>query len=483
MAVTLITIACLAVITFVSFILLDREILSPAFIFPLVFLASALNGLMNYEKWSYALQPITGAVLVGSSLLFSATGILVHRKMCKKRVVADARIHARFVYAVPIPAQMAFALFQVFVYALTLVAIIKVSRAAGFEGGVVETINYYALYSKHSASVDLTLPLSVSTGNNVCQALGIAQAFVLANNVVSRGGLSCSDGLGVVNLLLAIVGSMVGGSRTVAMLMLMAIVVMTYLLLIQSPIARSISRKKITLALLGSALGAALIFFSIYLFRGGGLSGLYSHFSIYLGAPIKNLDLYLAEPWEPPALFGANTLYNLYASLRKAFPVLIGPSYVMDNPYRRINGYDLGNVHTTLYAPIHDFGFVGLVILVPLMALIVQCLYEECWGQFEHVPSHLRRQQGAGARSSMLGLRLAEARRPLAYCLYGYLFHTVALAFFSNKFYEMLFRLGFIEFVVIWAVLFLLLGACLVPVHESGQSNCSGCANSVRSRG
>lgn len=471
MTITILTIAGLAVITVASFMLLDRELLSPAFIFPLVFLLACVNGLMNYAAWSFDLKPVTGVVIVGSCLLFSGVGVAVHRWRSGKRMAAGSKHMAAYEYVVPVAAQVLLFVFQVAVYALTLKSILDVSHAAGFKGGVIETINYYALYSKHSTAVDLSLPLTVSTGNNICQALGLAQAFILANNIVARARLSRRDVLGIANMLLAIAGSMVGGSRTVAMLMLMAIVVMAFILFSQSPTAERVGIGKAVGALIGVAFLGAVIFFSIYLLRGGDLSGLYSHFSIYLGAPVKNLDLYFGETWAAPVIFGENTLYNLYASLRKVVPALVPGTYVMDNPYRRINGYDLGNVHTTLYAPIHDFGFAGLVVLVIIMAFVMQFLYEECWLRHELAPRHLRK---PSSRGFALGLVLTEhlegLRRPLAYCLYGYLFHAVALAFFSNKFYETLFRLGFIEFVIIWLVVFLILGIHTIPVAEKHVS-------------
>ena len=462
---TILTVVGLGLITVVSFVLLDKEVLSPGFIFPLVFFFACLNGLLNYVAWSYDLRPLTAAVILGSCALFSGVSVAVHRWRCVARHKGLPRVEPACELYVPVIVQIVFIVFQLVVYALTIKAILDVSHASGFDGSVLETISYYSDYSKHSVSVDLSLPLTISTGTNICQALGLVQAYILANNVVSRMRFARRDALGIVNMLLAIAGSMVGGSRSVAMLMLMAIVVMAFIMFSQSPAADKVSKAKTLGILAGIVVIGTIIFFSVYLLRGGDFAGLYSHFSIYFGAPVKNLDLYLGEPWAAPGIFGENTFINLYTSLRKVVPALIPPAYVLDNPYRKINGYDLGNVHTTLYAPIHDFGFAGLIVLVAIMACIMQFLYEECWLHHEASPRHMARSR-AGGISAALGARLEGIRRPLAYCLYGYLFHSVALAFFSNKFYETLFRLGFIEFVCIWIIVFLVLGSRTVPVDD-----------------
>ena len=103
--------------------------------------------------------------------------------------------------------------------------------------------------------------------------------------------------------------------------------------------------------------------------------------------------------------------------------------YQLDLPFRRINGFSLGNVYTTFYPYIYDFGYLGEICLVVLMAIIVQCVYEICKRtKLKNSPS-------------------------IPILLYGYMYSSIVLSFFSNKFYENTFtRNALIVIPVSWIV-------------------------------
>lgn len=51
--------------------------------------------------------------------------------------------------------------------------------------------------------------------------------------------------------------------------------------------------------------------------------------------------------------------------------------YELDLPFLRSNGYVCGNVYTTFYAYLYDFGVTGVIVLMILMGLISQVLYQK----------------------------------------------------------------------------------------------------------
>ena len=91
---------------------------------------------------------------------------------------------------------------------------------------------------------------------------------------------------------------------------------------------------------------------------------------IYAGAPIFNLDIYLQNSWEQThGIFGELTFIRLINWLGIKF----GESslvYELDLPFLSYRNYDLGNVYTTFYAFIYDFGFLGVVFLTGFMAIV-----------------------------------------------------------------------------------------------------------------
>lgn len=410
------------------------SVLSPSVIFPFVFFVAVLNGLSNYERWSFDLSLNTCLVIGGGVFLFCGTGLIVHalfrKKVCTNSSVKLEQIHLSGVVYV------LYIIMQIVVFVVTVASVINSAKNAGLTGNFLELFNQYADKSKHS-TLPLGLPLPVNLANTLCQALGMILAFILANNISARKALDREDILPALALCTMIIGTTAEGSRGVAIMQVVALVTLCILMLQISNNGILRITKKLIAGCVAAVAIIAIIFFGVTLLRGTSRD-LYYNLSVYLGAPIKNLDIYLAEPWEPPAIFGANFLYFFYGSIRKIFPSAIS-DYVLDNPYRSVNDLPLGNVHTTFYAFIHDFGYVGMIVLTIVMAIVMQCLFEFCIMRHENPNGFFER---------------------LAYITYGYLIYTIIFSFFSNKFYEAILRFGFIEFLVIWCIALYLINRC-----------------------
>ena len=99
-------------------------------------------------------------------------------------------------------------------------------------------------------------------------------------------------------------------------------------------------------------------------------------------------------------------------------------NYEIILPFRTVNGFNLGNVYTMLYPLVYDFGYMGTLFLVMLMAFISQILYERCkTDKFDNKPS-------------------------IRILIYSYVFPTIVLSFFGNIFYNQIFNINFIYFII-----------------------------------
>ena len=149
------------------------------------------------------------------------------------------------------------------------------------------------------------------------------------------------------------------------------------------------------------------------------------YLAFYCGAEIKNLDIFISSG----AIGGANSLFGEHTF--SSLITWIGPYFGLDpqisiiNNYQFINGLVLGNVYTTFYAYIYDFGYVGMIILVSLMAVISQFAYEKA----------IRER--------------IDGRPQIWMIVYGYISSTLVLSFFSNKFYEQVFYVVFVRGVIV----------------------------------
>lgn len=90
-----------------------------------------------------------------------------------------------------------------------------------------------------------------------------------------------------------------------------------------------------------------------------------------------------------------------------------------------------GNVYTTFYAYLYDFGVTGVIVLMILMGLISQVLYQKATK-----PSKRNRRYSIN----------------LWIIVYSYVFYSLAFSFFSNKFYEGIVSIQFIKYLVFWAM-------------------------------
>ena len=106
--------------------------------------------------------------------------------------------------------------------------------------------------------------------------------------------------------------------------------------------------------------------------------------------------------------------------------------YTFDLPFLESNGFNMGNVYTTFYSYLYDFGFIGVFVLIALMALIFRPIYEK-------------------AKSS------ASSHADLWIIFSSYIAFQLIFSFFSNKFYEEIFTPGFFTSVIYLIVARLLL--------------------------
>ena len=104
--------------------------------------------------------------------------------------------------------------------------------------------------------------------------------------------------------------------------------------------------------------------------------------------------------------------------------------YPLDLPYQTANGLNTGNIYTTFYAYIYDFGYIGIIILPFIIGFVSEIIYIK-------------------AKNTNLN----NEKINLSIILYSYIFYTLAFSFFSNKFFEGTCTPTFIKYVIIWLLL------------------------------
>ena len=153
------------------------------------------------------------------------------------------------------------------------------------------------------------------------------------------------------------------------------------------------------------------------------------YLSVYLGAPIRNLDYFLNNTYHTkPDIFGKMTFVNAINYLGNKLDIAEW-NYILDLPPLRANGFVTGNVYTAFYAYLYDFGFIGVPIIMLLIGIISEIF---------HFNALKRR------------TRKSKKLINIWVLIYSYIFYLLCFSFFSNKFFEGLMSIQFFKYVIFW---------------------------------
>jgi oligosaccharide repeat unit polymerase len=162
----------------------------------------------------------------------------------------------------------------------------------------------------------------------------------------------------------------------------------------------------------------AFFIFSREMVGRGAVKEVGAYLAKYIGAQVYNLDHYLNEAFRESQIFGQETFQPSVQFICARLGISQWARYNLDLPFVYAKGYELGNVYTTFYAYIHDFGYTGVIILPLLFGFTSQLIYK-----FSRT--------SPDAHTINFGL-----------VLYSYVAHVTLFSFFSNKFGEMLFSIS-----------------------------------------
>lgn len=421
----------LVVLLFLSFYLNKKDLIAPSFIFCASFCFSCIWAVIYAKKWNLDLHLNTFWVIFGGVLEFILISFLVQsffvlykgRKNIKeKKELTKINIEKW--------KKIIFLLFCIFTIIYTIYSIVHITN--GDFSDISASIYAYRKASVFSDEI-VSLPRIATYCRYLVNAAGYWFAYVCINNYLVEKKI---DILSVGIVIMSMISSMTTGGRGGAVnLMLACVAIFCLLMNKKSGFYKSIRFKTIMNFII-----VGIVFICLFQTTGNLLGRTASssssvnamnssdYLAVYCGAQIKNLDLFLQEDY--------SNSNNIWGSQTFIYMIRwIGPKlgiqntyYTLDLPYRSVNGFNLGNVYTTFYPYIYDFGYIGLVCLVGLMALLVQWLYERC--------------------------KRIKLKNNSSICIlvYGYVFSSLVLSFFSNKFYEQNFNKQFIIILICWII-------------------------------
>ncbi|EPC71712.1 polysaccharide polymerase [Lacticaseibacillus paracasei subsp. paracasei Lpp126] len=404
----------------VAFILNNRDVFSPSFVFAASFVFCTAWAVAFSREWGLGLHSNTFWVLFLGVFEYIAVATFIHAlfvaaKPVGQRKRAD-RLSGLTYIQIDSWKKIVFIIFE-------LLTVAYISWILMKEVGTTSLPTAISTYrnSINSSIQVYTFPKPMVLMRTVTNASGYWFIYVMINN---RLATKKNDYLVLSIVLLSIVSwSMLGGRNNVVNLIIGFIAILSLLI-------RRKNGKTWTINFKGLLVGIIVGIICLYSFQlFGSLLGRTSdsspleYLAKYCGAEIKNLDLFIRNGMFPNKSmpWGSQTFVN-FVRLKVHY------NYPLTLPFQSVNGFNLGNVYTTFYAFLYDFGYIGVGVLTAIMAAITQIVYE------------------------IAKLSKSRISPSIFVVIYGFFFSSIALSFFSDKFYEQNFLLDFAEMIILWNI-------------------------------
>ena len=398
-----------------------KELIAPSFVFVASFVFSIFWAIAFYDEWKLnTFHYNTFFVIFGGCTIFFVTTFIVSKIMnlFKKK---DISTNFEYIYISPF-IKITILLFMIFSSFIILKSVIT---AVGYSwDNIFEAIERFDYISKFSNEF-----IGISKYANCLRYISGAFTYwflyIIINNAFNNKKI---DILSIMIVLIGMASSMTLGGRNYAVNVIISGISILFMILYKSKGFSSKLSKKTKIAIIMIPILIIMVFPKLTNLVGRSFTTSNTYYlAIYCGAEIKNLDMYL-ENYESNIVPNKNNM--TFISINNWLGPKLGYTqpYKYDLPFRSINEYTLGNVYTTFYAYIYDYGYIGIIILVPLMALILQFVYEK-------------------AKNTTL------TNQPNIWILiYGYMFSSIVFSFFSNKFYEQNFNITFFYNIILWII-------------------------------
>lgn len=411
----------LLIILIIIFILNSNDIITPAFLFTASISMGVLWAALYTKKWELLLHNNTFFVILGGTFLFGLMCFFVHELF----IISYKRTYDRIDWQnqtinIQQYKLVFFILFEVFTIFYSIYAVVQATGGSmnNFTTSVVQYRNMNMFFGE-----SIVLSRTVTYSRILVDAAGYWFGYTLVNNYFVEKKI---NKLMLVIVMLSAISSYILGGRNGLVNIFFSVICSFFIVSNKLHNFKS-NVKTSTLIKLIVVFVVILSSFESLAFligRSGfdNATGL-DYLAVYIGAPVKNLDTFLQEYSTSYHYQNNQTFIYLINWLGNKVGLV---SSSLDLPFRQINGETLGNVYTTFYAYVHDYGYMGIIVLVPIMATISQTIYEK-------------------VRLSKITVYPA-----ISSLIYVYVSNLLVMSFFSNKFYEQFFNISLVRTIIAW---------------------------------
>lgn len=415
----------LLLILIFNLLIVNLDYMHPSILFVVPFLVFGVTSILGEEAYKIIFHEETLLVIVSSALIFTFITLL-------SQTVYKSKENLNFPLTEIIISKKVTLFFIVF-FIVTQLAFIKYLEAIslahfGYSGSLGEMISLYDVMTKFWTEIfselNVPIPLLYRIGNPITQGFGYLIVYIFIHNYVATKRI---DKLHLLIILLLCLNIILNGSRSTIFRIVTMMLITFYVLYNKQNNVRRGNIKFLLKSLLIVIFSGTFFIALLSLMGRENDLDMFHYIFIYVGAPLVNLDNYLAfrPDGSYATIFGEQTFRGLYAYIAKIISdeSLIFPT--IDQFTFSNNGLEIGNVYTTFYSFIYDFEYVGFIPLILIIALYYVFTYQ---------------------RLKTRAIKTNKVHFSLF--IYAYLFNDLIMLAFSNRFYTTVLDIGFIKIVI-----------------------------------
>lgn len=404
----------------IAYFLNGEEIISPSVLFTSGFVLMTFFALLNLKKWSLNVDINTFLVLVGGVAEFTVVCWLISKIRNNSTQEVKSRLN------VPTLNKAKLTILCIVVFINFLIIVAEIRKITGISNPI--KAGNYLNYASRQLNNTIRLSGRASLLSIITLSIGVWSEWQFLLNLILLKRFNWRLFFIIV---IALITPLMTGVRGGTFTGIITIFIFLFFTLQLKNNSAKVNFKYTIIALLCiMIILVALPLTATMVGRDVSSYSTFDYVSIYLGAQLKNLSIFIQNNSFPIniGVFGAYTFYSIIPSFAKVFHLNI-PQYLPYLPFQYKNGYNLGNVYTVFYPWLYDFGYAGIIIMTFVMAFIAQFIY-----------SQAKLQLKKGKLTSILIL------------LYGYLGSFVFLAFFADGFIRAI-GINLVYMIITWYIL------------------------------
>ncbi len=404
-------------LVFLSLFIFKKDLLSPSFLLCFPFFLATLCCCYNNAIWEFRDYKLLYVVFGGLLSFMLGCGIISLLNLKNNNNVNDVPKKKIVKIKVSSMKLLTYLLFELILFFLE---INYIKNALNYSGSLLKMIGIFYEMNK----IQTIAFKGIINVLNIFNFSGIyIIIYIIANNIVAK---EKNNYLLYIVLFIGCFISLLTGSRTTIFMYILSFVICFFGLKNISNGWKDNLNIKILVKLSCSFIALIYLFYFFAEITGRSVDDMTFIYNVstYLGAPLKNLELFLIENKINSPIFGSATFFYTYMWF--ADKALLSLPILNLNlfKYRWINNHGLGNVYTLFMPLFNDFGFFGVFVIMFMLGMFFQKIYYNLKykGKYKNINYKL--------------------------IIYSYFSFALIFSFFSNKIFECIFSISLVYFLI-----------------------------------